>query len=665
MSTAGAGSGFTGSVKKLNSRAAEFHMEEFLIVFQPSGRRGMVERGSTLTEAARLVGEGLESLCGGKATCGKCQVVIEEGEFAKYGIHSESSHVSPLSEAERSVLEKRGAPAGRRLGCVATVQGDLVVFIPEETRLAKQVVRKSAASRSIPLKPAVRKYFVELAPPSLEDPLGDWERLTAELSARFHLEGLEIDYPALRGLQKTLRDGEWRATVSIWMGKEIISVEPGLFEQSIGLAVDIGTTTIAAYLCDLENGRVLAASSLMNPQLAFGEDVISRISFIQSNPDGLERLNQAVIEAVNRLAEQAAAQVGLQPVDILEAVMVGNTAMHHILLNLDTAYLGIAPFSPARHQSINIKARSLGLNFHPGANVYILPVEAGFVGADNVGVLIAEEPYNQDENWLIIDVGTNGEIVLGNREKLYCASCACGPALEGGQIRFGMRAAPGAIERVRINPETLEPRYQVIGRSEWNDELEPQQVQARGICGSGIIDAVAEMFAAGLIQKNSRLKAPGSHPRLRQGEHGTEYVLAWAEETTSGRDITLSQHDLQAITLAKAAIYSGCKVLLSRADLERPDKIILAGGFGSLIDKERAMAIGLFPACPPEDVYSVGNAAGDGARFALLNIDKRREADIIARQVEHVELTLEGSFEDEYICAMYYPHKRDLPQVEQ
>ncbi len=389
---------------------------------------------------------------------------------------------------------------------------------------------------------------------------------------------------------------------------------------------------------------------------------MSRITYAAGNEDGLARLNGAIIQALNELAGAATAQAGLAPHDVAEAVLVGNTVMHHLALNLAPACLGRAPFLAALHHSIDVKARELGLAIHPGAHVQVLPIEAGFVGAGNVGVLLAEEPYNQDEQWLIIDIGTNGEIVLGNRQRLLCASCPGGPALEGGHIQFGMRAAPGAIERVRIDPQSWETSYQVIGRAGWSIKLPAEQMRAQGICGSGVIEAVAEMLAAGIIGRNGRLNAKASHPRLRRGEPRLEFVLAWGLETTSGKEISLTQADIQAVALAKAAIYNGCKLLLKRMGLERPDRIILAGSFGSLIDHQRAKAIGLFPRIDPEKVYSAGNAAGDGARIALINVEKRAEADRIARLVEHIELTLDSEFEEEYAYALRFPHARDLSQ---
>ncbi len=635
-----------------------------LVIFQPSGRRGYVKERTWLLDAARELGVEIESICGKKRTCGKCKVRIEEGFFEREGIESSGSHVSQVLQKEAELLG-RELEQGYRLSCCARVYGDLMVFVPEESRAAKQIVRKTATERAITINPAVRKYYVELPPPTLHDPLGDWERLTNELKSTFGLEGLVADYPALLSLSPALRQGDWKVTVSVWMGREVIRVEPGYVEQAVGLAVDVGTTTVAGYLCDLRTGQVLATEAMMNPQVPYGEDVMSRITYAMTHEDGLEKLNSAIIEGLNTIAHNATAQVGLTPEDILEVVLVGNTAMHHLFTKIDPAHLGQSPFPPTVHHSLDIKARDMGIQVCPSANVHILPIEAGFVGADNVGVLIAEEPYNQDLMTLTIDIGTNGELVLGNRERLISSSCATGPAFEGAHIKFGMRAAPGAIERVRVDPATLDARFKVIGQDRWNDELPPEEVRAVGICGSGIIEAVAEMFRAGILEKSGRFNKTLSHPRLRQGD-GPEYVLAWKEETAIGKDITVNIKDVRALQLAKAAMYAGAKLMMRRLGISKLDRVILAGAFGSYIDKERAMLLGLFPDCDLDKVWAVGNAAGDGARIALLNVDKREEANRVARQVEYVELTVEPDFEREFMYAMHIPHMRDpFPHVEE
>ena len=627
--------------------------DRHLVIFQPSGRRGYISDGKTIKEASQELGVDLESICGGKGTCGKCKVRINEGFFERYGIESSREHLSPIEDRERKFFAKHRQPGGYRLACVTHIHDDVVVFVPEESRAGKQIVRKSIMERSVDLKPSVRKYYVEMVPAALQEPLGDWERLQSELNKSFGLSDITIDYQVLLSLQRVIRRGNWKITVSVWMNKEVVKIESGLVDRGYGLAVDIGTTTVAGYLCDLTTGEIVTTNSMMNPQVAYGEDVMSRITYAMVHKDGLRKMNKAIIKGLNQLAGQVATQAGIKRQSIVEMTTVGNTCMHHIFLNIDPEYIGKAPFTPSIQRSLDIKARDLGLKISPGAYVHVLPIEAGFVGADNVGVLIAEEPYKQDEMVLIIDIGTNGEMVLGNRERLVSCSCATGPAFEGGHIKYGMRAAPGAIEKIEIGPDTKEVRFKVIGRTDWNTDLEA--IEAKGICGSGIIDAIAKMLKAGILQKNGRFNTNLESPRLRVTEDGQEFVIAWANETSIGQDIVICQEDVRNIQMAKGAMYAGVELLMRRLGVERPDKVVLAGAFGSYIDKESAMVIGLFPASSLESVYAVGNAAGDGARLALLNVGKRKEADEIAKQVEYIELALEKDFERQFAQAMHFP----------
>ena len=628
-----------------------------MVIVQPAGRRGHVDEGKTIKEASRELGVDIEGICGDKATCGKCKIRLEEGFFEKYGIESRMEHLSSIGEAERKFFNTQQERDGYRLACQARLRGDIVVFIPEESRAGKQIVRKGATERAIDLKPAVRKYYVEMPPATLDDPSGDWERLQAELDKSFDLDNLTIDYQTLLSLQKVIRQGSWKVTVSVWRDREVIEIEPELVATSYGLAVDIGTTTVAGYLCDLTSGEIAATESMMNPQVSYGEDVMSRITYTVTDKDGLEHMNQVIIRGLNQIAGRAAARAGIKRQDIIDMTIVGNTCMHHIFLNIDPQHIGRAPFPPSLHHSLDIKARDLGLKISPGAYVHVLPIEAGFVGADNIGVLIAEEPYNQDDMALIVDIGTNGELVLGNRDKLVSSSCATGPAFEGAHIKHGMRAATGSIEKIEIDPDSCEVRFKVIGKADWNTDLEV--VEAKGICGSGIIDAIAQMFKAGILQQNGRFNTNLETPRLRITDDGPEFVIARADETSIGQDIVVCQQDVRAVQLAKGAMYAGAKIMMRRLGVENLDKVILAGAFGSYIDKESAAAIGLFPDCALENVYAVGNAAGDGARIALLNADKRREADEIARKVEYIELTVEPNFDKIFSQAMWFPHMKD------
>jgi uncharacterized 2Fe-2S/4Fe-4S cluster protein (DUF4445 family) len=472
-------------------------MKTFHVIFQPSGSRGEISEGKTVLEASRELGMEIESVCGGLRTCGKCKVKVEEGFFERYGITSRAVHLSPFTEEEEEFIAAQERKQGYRLGCTARIEGDVLLFVPEESRAQKQVVRKAATERAIELHPAIVLYYVELVPPSFQDPMGDFERLQKGLSETHSLPSLGIDYPCLLKLPQILRQGDWKVTVATWMEREIVDIRPGKVEDAYGLAIDVGTTTVAGYLCNLRDGQILATRSMMNPQVTYGEDVMSRITYAMTHPEGLEAIHRTMIDGLNGLIEAAAEEGGLSPEDLLELTLVGNTAMHHLLLKINPEYMGVAPFPPAIHHSLDIKARDLGLRAHPAANVHILPIEAGFVGADNVGVLIAEEPYKQDENVLIIDIGTNGELVMGSSKVMISSSCATGPALEGAHVKFGMRAAPGAIERIRIDPQTLEVNYKVIGQDQWHADAAIKT--AKGICGSGIIDGMAELFRAGII----------------------------------------------------------------------------------------------------------------------------------------------------------------------
>jgi uncharacterized 2Fe-2S/4Fe-4S cluster protein (DUF4445 family) len=635
----------------------ESDTDKCMIIFQPSGRRGYIEKGKTLKEASVLLGVDIEGICGEKATCGKCKVRIEEGAFEKYGVQSSRDHLSPMSTTENKFLSRQEEHAGFRLACQAHLLDNIVVFVPEESRMGKQVVRKAAREITIELKPAVRKYYVDLPKATLQDTRGDWERIQTELETVHGLQHLTLDYLALISLQEIVRTGEWSVTVAVWHGREVIKVEPGKRMQAYGLAVDVGTTTVAGYLSDLTDGKLLATASMMNPQVVYGEDVMSRISYTMTHPEGLEQMNTAILDGLNGIVEEAAAIAGINRMDILDMTIVGNTCMHHLFLNIDPRNIGRSPFPPALHHSLDIKVRDIGIRIAPGAYVHVLPIEAGFVGADNVGVLIAETPYLQDSVELIIDIGTNGELVLGNRQKLISSSCATGPAFEGAEIRYGMRAAPGAIEKIVIDPQTRDVRFKVIDKEEWNTEL--AEVGAKGICGSGIIDVVPQLFLAGIIDRTGRFSKELDTPRFREVNGEPEFVIAWARETSIGQDIVVCQNDVRAIQLAKGAMYAGAKIMMGALGVEKIDKVILAGAFGSYIDKVSAALLGLFPDCELDNIYSVGNAAGDGARMALLNIDKRTEADEIARRVEYLELTLEPNFDKIFAQAMWLPHMKD------
>ena len=642
-------------------------MKDHLVVFQPSGRQGRVAESTTLLEAARQLGVDVDSICGGRQTCGKCKVLIEAGAFAKHAIASAPDHVTPADAAERDYFARHGgAPGnGTRLACGACVLGDLLVSVPPESQVHKQLIRKSASERVIEIDPILRQVFVEVEPHRLGERKGDWERLQDALHREWGFERLRIDLHALRRLGPALREGKQHVTVVVWNDVEVVDVQPGYHEELYGLAVDVGSTSVVTHLCDLRSGAVLATESMMNPQVTYGEDLMSRVSFAMLHDDGLEKMHEAIVKGLNRLAGLVAHAAGLRARDIHEMVVVGNSVMHHILLGLDPTDLGAAPFTLATHAPIDLKARELGLKLHPGANVHFMALEAGHVGSDNVGVLVAEAPDQQDELMLVIDVGTNAEILLGNRERLQSASSPTGPALEGAQITHGQRAAPGAIERVRIDRETGEPRFRVIGKEQWSDELAPEQIGATGICGSGIVEVVAELFSAGILRPDGRFSSAATTPRLSWNDRKAEYLLADAAQTATGRPIVVTQGDVRNIQLAKAALYAGCKLLMRRRGVTKVDKIVLAGAFGSYIDPLRAMILGLYPDCELEKVYAVGNAAGDGARIVLLDKARRAEAALAARRVEYVEIAVDPHFQEEFVGAMHLPHMTDsFPHLE-
>ncbi len=667
-----------------------------MIIFQPSGRRGEVPKGTSIIEASRRIGVDIEALCGEKKICGKCIVRIEKGHFEKYGITSSPGHVSAWQEEEEKFIPPDLKEKGFRLGCVARIEGDILVFVPEESRAGKQVVSKAARDIHIDHNPAVKVYCVQVDPPTLEEPIGDFERVCRGLERDYGLCNLTIDIFTLRQLSDALRKGKWTLTVSVWNDKEVIRVRPGKTEHAYGIAIDVGTTTVAGYLCDLCTMEVLETVSMMNPQCKYGEDVMARITYHMMNEDGLQRMSDDIIEGINQLIEKAVA--GTHPpkkkkkgdrepaeyikvseeektylclsCEDIEDITIGfNTAMHHIFLSLNPEYIGVAPFPPAIHHSMDIKARDLGIKVNASSYLFVLPIEAGFVGADNVGVLIAEEPYKHKENQLIIDIGTNGELVLGNRHKLISSSCATGPALEGAQLSFGMRAAPGAIERIEIDPETKEVDYKVIGREAWRKFSEPRDMKAKGICGSGILDVLAELYRSNVILKSGAFnkEALKDHPRFRENPdtQQPEFILAWAEESSIGKDIVVTQKDIRQIQLAKGALYAGCKLMIQRMGLDKVDTVKIAGAFGTHVDREKALVMGLFPDCEIKKIQGVGNAAGDGCRAALLNVKKRVEANWCARNVEYIELTVEENFQQEFMESLQLPHMTDeFPHLE-
>ncbi len=645
--------------------------EDHLVLFMPSGKRGRFPAGTPVLDAARSLGVYVESVCGGRATCGRCQISIQEGHFAKHQITSSNEHISPRGPKEERYDKVRGLPAGRRLSCSATIEGDLVVDVPQDTVINAQVVRKDSDGRHIERSPAVHMCYVEVEEPDMEKPLGDLDRLLAALSSDWSLDNIEVDFHLIPSIQTILRKGDWKVTAAIHRDSEynrprLIALYPGLKNEAYGIACDIGSTTIALHLSSLLSGRTLASAGTSNPQIRFGEDLMSRVSYVMMNPDGREAMTIAVREAINDLIGKVCSDSQIERTDILDAVFVGNPVMHHLFLGIDPTELGGAPFALAVSGAVHVAAAEIGLELNRGARTYILPCIAGHVGADAAAATLTEGPHRQDEMMLLVDIGTNAEIVLGNSQRTVAASSPTGPAFEGAEISSGQRAAPGAIERVRIDAETLEPRFKVIGITPWSDEPgfaeAAETVGVTGICGSAIIEVVAEMYLSGIISQDGVVDgslAAKTHRILQEGRTFAYLLHDGAQK------ITVKQTDVRAIQLAKAALYAGIKLLMDKQGVSHVDRIGLAGAFGTFIDPKFAMVLGLIPDCDLEKVKAVGNAAGTGARMCLLNRDYRREIEETVRKIEKIETALEPEFQSHFVAAMAFPNKVDaFPQLE-
>ena len=639
-----------------------------LIVFTPSGKRGRFPLGTPVLQAARALGVDIDSVCGGRAICGRCQIKVGDGEFAKHGITSRADHVSEFSQVEERYDKLRGMASGRRLSCQTKIMGDLVIDVPPESQVHKQVVRKEADTRAIELDPCTRLCFIEVEEPDMHKPSSDLERVYKALKDQWQIDHVTCELPIIAGLQKNLRKGGWKITAAIYSrapggGNRLVSIWPGFHDKAFGIAIDVGSTTIAAHLTNLSTGEVKASAGLMNPQIRFGEDLMSRVSYVMMNPGGDKEMTLAIRQALNTLAEDVAKQGAIELSDILEVVLVGNPVMHHLLLGIDPTELGGAPFALATGLPITCPARELDLRLNPGAWAYVLPCIAGHVGADTAGMVLSEAPHESDEIMLAVDVGTNAEIVLGSKARLLACSSPTGPAFEGAQISSGQRAAPGAIERIRIDPETLEPRYKVIGVDAWSDESGFEaaiaQTGVTGICGSGIIEAIAEMYLAGIINQDGLVDGSMAErsPRIEAYKRTFNYVIRAPEAAGSEPLIRITQNDVRAIQLGKAALYAGVRLLMDKLGIDQVGKIRLAGAFGSHIDVKYAMILGLVPDCELSKVQSAGNAAGTGARIALLNSKSRDEIEAVVRRIEKIETAVEPLFQQHFVEAMAIPHK--------
>ena len=633
------------------------------IVFTPSGIRGRVKKGTTILEAAQKFSVDLNSICGARGRCSKCQVELTFGEFNKLNIRSKETSVSERNETELIYRTKFHLSEERRLGCQTKILGDLVVDVPEDSQIHKQIIKKETSLRDFSLNTSVKAFYVQVSEPQLDSLESDFERLKISLKDDWNIQGVTCSVRVLKDLQEKLRRGNWGITVLLYYKEntvpEIVDIHSGYSEiPAFGVAIDLGSTSIAATLCDLNSGKIVGSMGIMNPQIRYGEDVMSRVSYCMMEEKGLATLNNSVIQGINELTRKIAEKHGIKLDSVFEIVFVANPIMHHLLLGIDPKELGQAPFPLALSDSLTIKSKDIGIILNPESYVYTVPCIGGHVGADAASVLIAEQPQKlKDTTTLLIDIGTNAEILLAKGEEIFACSCPTGPALEGAQISSGQRAAPGAIERVRIDPITKEPRFKVIGCEQWSNEEGFSEnvsgVGVTGICGSGIIEAVAEMRLAGLLDANGLIgsAAQTGSNRCTSSERTNSYLL-YSDNKVS---LSITNMDIRAIQLAKAALHASFKILLEKSRVNRIDSILLAGAFGSQISPEHALIIGLVPDAQVSQIVASGNSAGAGAIIALLDVSSRREISSLVRKVHKIETAVEPSFQKHFVEGSAFP----------
>ncbi len=633
------------------------------IVFTPSGIRGRVKKGTTILEAAQKFSVDLNSICGARGRCSKCQVELTFGEFNKLNIRSKETSVSERNETELIYRTKFHLSEERRLGCQTKILGDLVVDVPEDSQIHKQIIKKETSLRDFSLNSSVKAFYVQVSEPQLDSLESDFERLKISLKDDWNIQGVTCSVRVLKDLQEKLRRGNWGITVLLYYKEntvpEIVDIHSGYSEiPAFGVAIDLGSTSIAATLCDLNSGKIVGSMGIMNPQIRYGEDVMSRVSYCMMEEKGLATLNNSVIQGINELTRKIAEKHGIKLDSVFEIVFVANPIMHHLLLGIDPKELGQAPFPLALSDSLTIKSKDIGIILNPESYVYTVPCIGGHVGADAASVLIAEQPQKlKDTTTLLIDIGTNAEILLAKGEEIFACSCPTGPALEGAQISAGQRAAPGAIERVRIDPITKEPRFKVIGCEQWSNEEGFSEnvsgVGVTGICGSGIIEAVAEMRLAGLLDANGLIgsAAQTGSNRCTSSERTNSYLL-YSDNKVS---LSITNMDIRAIQLAKAALHASFKILLEKSRVNRIDSILLAGAFGSQISPEHALIIGLVPDAQVSQIVASGNSAGAGAIIALLDVSSRREISSLVRKVHKIETAVEPSFQKHFVEGSAFP----------
>jgi uncharacterized 2Fe-2S/4Fe-4S cluster protein (DUF4445 family) len=616
-----------------------------IVTFYPKKRKIKLEKDISILNAAMEANIGIRTECGGKGICGKCKIIVK-GKKA----------VSELTESEKTHLSREEIATGYRLACQTFPKKSVEILIPEESRVSARKILKFGLESEIPLNPLVRKFHFKLKKPSLCSIEPDYERLLQALSTFSNIKDVKIDYTILEQLPDILRNAEWDVTVTVWNNRKIISVEP--YDTSkilFGFAIDIGTSKIVGYLVDLNNGKTISTASIENPQIMYGSDIITRIAYASENRDNLHSLQKIVVDGINKVLAQTCAQAKVNPFNIYESTVVGNTTMHHLFLGIQPKHTATSPYVPAVKSTINAVAREIGVKMNPSGIISTLPIVAGFVGGDAVGDVLATEFHELKKTSMLIDIGTNTEVFVGNADDILSCSCASGPAFEGARVTHGVKAEIGAIERVRIG-SNFDVEYETIGKT-----------GPVGLCGSAMIDIVAEMFKHGVIDSGGRFNFQIRTPRLKISNRQAEFVVAWKNETTLKKEITITQKDIREIQLAKAAIYAGCSVLMKRKNVKEKDlnRIFIAGAFGNYINPKNAKLIGLVPDVPTEKIKFVGNTAIIGAKMALISKEARETAEALSRKIRYIELAIDSEFEKEFINAMQIPHKdlRKFPSV--
>ncbi|MBY8989900.1 MAG: DUF4445 domain-containing protein [Candidatus Lokiarchaeota archaeon] len=629
--------------------------KNIIINFEPISRRILLSSDKPLYDILSEISVPIRSVCGGLGTCGKCKLLIQKGK----------EFFIPPTSIEKKSIDQSELEYGWRLACQAKIDAikcnllekteslKIRIFLPNELLLEDFKILTGGMGKGVKRFPAIKKYYLSLDKPSLENPQADFERTVEKLknSSKDFSNNAQFDihFDLLKELPNILRNNKNKITLAIRNNKTIIACEPAnTVEDNFGIAYDIGTTTIVGYLINLNNGKIYAVASNLNSQTAYGEDVITRITFIKDDKENLNVLNSAVVNDLNDILLKLCSKANVDPSRVYEASIVGNSVMHHIFLGLDPTNIGLSPYVPVIQKGLDIPSKKLNLNISKNGVAYIAPVISGFVGADTIGVILSSKIYNEKDLTLAIDIGTNGEIIIGNRKVLAVGSCAAGSALEGAHISNGMRAAGGAIDSLKINPKTLDVTFSTI--------IDKKPI---GICGSGLVDAVAEMLKSKILTRSGNFnKELINHERIKKIGKTYEFVIAKKEETSLGKEITITQNDIRQIQMAKAAFYSGTRLILkSLGNNNRKIKqIFLAGAFGNYINAKNAKFIGMIPDIPDEKIYQIGNAAGIGAQYCLLNVKLRNKAEQLLKKTSYIEIAIKKEFQKEYAEAMYFPH---------